>query len=529
MQPGDNELIAAVEHMRRGDMESAEAVCRNILKRWPQNVNAMCLLAEIGIRLGVLDGARNLIERCLELAPEFVHARAVYADLLQRSRLFEAALAQLGMLEAARPGNIADQVARANALSQLGRHDAALTVYLDAATRAPDGAGIWMSLGHTYKTLGRQVDAISAYREAARLRPSLGDAYWSLANLKTFRFAEQEIRAMHETLQTPDLALDDVVHFCFALGKALEDDGQFDEAFAAYERGNRARRRTVPWDAEAHHNEMLRLREFFTKLFFADHAGSGSPKRDPIFVVGLPRAGSTLIEQILASHSAVEGTHELPDLLTLARRLSGKREFDDPSAYPEILAISTASDFAAMGEEYIKNTMIYRTGKAFFIDKMPNNFAHIGLIQLILPNAKIIDARRNPLDCCLSCFRQLFARGQNFTYSLREIGLYYADYIELMRHWDEVLPGRVLRVLNEDLIDEPEREIRRILDYCGLEMEPAVLRFHETKRPVRTASSEQVREPLNDRGQGRWRSFDRHLSLLRETLGAAATDYRDPP
>ncbi|MDE1923605.1 MAG: sulfotransferase, partial [Gammaproteobacteria bacterium] len=371
-------------------------------------------------------------------------------------------------------------------------------------------------------TLGRRDEAIEAYRAAAAARPGFGDAYWSLANLKTYRFSDEEIEAMRSHEAGPDTAREDRYHLSFALGKALEDRGDYEQSFRCYERGNALRREESQYDpAFVERNTEIQKR-VCTKEFFESRRGAGCPSADPIFIVGLPRSGSTLIEQILASHSGVEGTMELSEIATYTVDLEGQNRDATNRRYPRVLGELPLDEFARLGERYIADTRVYRTDKPFFIDKMPNNFRHIGLIHLMLPNARIIDARRDPMACCFSNFKQLFASGQEFTYSLDDIARYYRTYVELMAHWDAALPGRILRVRHEELVEDLEGNVRRILDYCGLAFEPACLEFHRTERHVRTASSEQVRRPINRDGIDQWRHYEPWLGPLRNALGPLA-------
>ncbi|HLY51737.1 MAG TPA: sulfotransferase, partial [Steroidobacteraceae bacterium] len=377
------------------------------------------------------------------------------------------------------------------------------------------------------KTLGRQADAIAEYRAAAQTRSGFGDAWWSLANLKTYRFEERELAAMRSADASGTTSDADRLHLCFALGKALEDAGEYQQSFEYYLRGNALKRAVSRYRPETIElNTRLQI-EVCTAALFAHHAGSGAAAPDPIFIVGLPRSGSTLIEQILASHSAVEGTHELADIPRIVADIRGRESESDKPRYPAALAQMSPADFRRLGEKYLSDTRVYRTGKPRFIDKMPNNFRHIGLIHLMLPNARIIDARREPMACCFSNLKQLFATGQEFTYSIEDIARYYRTYLELMRHWDAVLPGRVLRVQHEDLVDDLEGNVRRLLDFCGLPFEPACIEFHKTERSVRTASSEQVRQPLYREGLDQWRHYEPWLGPLCAALGDALTRYRD--
>jgi tetratricopeptide (TPR) repeat protein len=525
--PPGPDLIAAAEHLMAGRLGQAEPLCRAALKRDPLDINAMCLLADIGIRVGAFGDAEKLARRCLELAPDYAQARAHLANALFKRQRFAEAEAELDRLDRDQSGHPGHLVMRGNICAQTSRHEEALRHFQEAARLRPESARIFMSLGHTQKTLGDTEDAVTAYRRAAELEPTLGDAYWSRANLKTYRFTDDEVRQMQAAVSDPDIGRNDFLHLCFALGKALEDRKAYEEAFLHYRRGNQVRRRLVRYDPDARHAETLGLMDVFTPDLIATKSGEAARRPVPIFIVGLPRAGSTLIEQILASHSQVEGTQELPDIIAIARRLAGRRNDTEPSRYPQVIADMQPADLLALGDEYLERTAVYRTGSPFFIDKMPNNFAHLGLIRLILPEAIIIDARRHPMDCGFSCFKQLFARGQNFTYSLSDIGRYYADYVRLMRHWDAIMPGVVLRVLNEDMIADPEGQIRRLLDHCGLPFEQACLDFHRNARPVKTASSEQVREPVNAKGVGRWRPFEAHLGPLVAALGDTLETYRN--
>jgi Sulfotransferase family/Tetratricopeptide repeat len=384
----------------------------------------------------------------------------------------------------------------------------------------PNNPGINLTYGHALKTVGRQDDAISAYRRAYEARPDCGDAFWSLANLKTYRSTEDEIAQMRAREASSVTALDDRYHLCFALGKALEDRGDFAEAFTYYERGNRLKREELRYDPARLTKEMQLQRELVTAELLQGFNGAGCPARDPIFIVGLPRAGSTLLEQILASHSQVEGTMELPNIFALAYRLDRQRLVGEEPEYPGNLGNLRHEDVAQFGEEFIRDTRVYRKeGTPYFIDKMPNNFRHIGLIHMILPNAKIIDARRGAMGCCFSGFKQLFAEGQEFTYGLNEVGQYYKDYVDLMDHWDKVLPGKILRVRYEDVVADLETQVRRLLDYCELPFEDACINFHQTERAVRTASSEQVRQPIFKSGVDQWENFSDHLDPLRTILG----------
>lgn len=523
---GHPELIEAASYMLAGAFGKAEPLCRAVLKRDPFDVNAMRLLAEIAIEVGRLEDAEALLARALELTPGFRLARFSYANVLGRRGKFQAALTELDALLEADPDQPGYLILKANTLVRIGDHASAIAIYRNVLSRAPATAGVQMSLGHSLKTVGHQDEAIAAYNAARKLRDDLGDAYWSLANLKTFRFSDDDLDTMRTVAGRKTISREDYYHLAFALGKALEDRGKFEESFAWYRRGNAIKRRLVTYSADDNHSDVTRISEYFSKDVFETRRNAGCKDRAPIFIVGLPRAGSTLLEQILASHSAVEGTQELPDIISIARRIAEKKRTDDPSNYPSGLTQLSDADLTALGEEYIERTRIHRTGAPFFIDKMPNNFAHIGLIRLILPKATIIDARRHPLACCFSGYKQLFAKGQNFTYNLTDIGRYYADYVKLMRHWHDVLPGRVLHVQYEDMVADTEAQVRRLLDHCGLPYEDTCLRFYENKRAVKTASSEQVRQPIFTSGLDQWENFEPWLSPLKAALGETLVTYK---
>lgn len=522
---GRPELLDAARHMMSRAYGKAEPLCRQVLQDDPLDVNAMRLLAEIGIEVGRLEEAERLLERALELAPHFTLARASYANVLAKRGRYEQAVAEAERALAAEPDNPALLVLKANTLVRVGDHDRAIGLFERALALGGAAPGVHMSLGHSLKTVGRQDEAVAHYNAARALRDDLGDAYWSLANLKTFRFADQDVETMRAAAARADIDREDYLHIAFALGKALEDRGAYEESFVWYRRGNAIKRRLVAYSADDHAADMARIERYFTPKVFSERAGAGCPSDEPIFIVGLPRAGSTLLEQILASHSRMEGTQELPDIIALARRIAGKKRPGDPSRYPEAIGDLPDQALTDLGAEYLERTRVHRTGAERFIDKMPNNFAHVGLIRLILPNATIIDARRHPLACCFSGYKQLFAKGQNFTYSLHDIGRYYADYVGLMRHWDRVLPGHVLRVLYEDMVADTEAQVRRLLAHCRLEFEEACLRFYETKRAVRTASSEQVRRPIYQEGLEQWTHYEPWLDPLKAALGEALQNH----
>jgi tetratricopeptide (TPR) repeat protein len=519
------ELITAADHVQKGELAKAEPLVRGVLKQHPADVSAMRLLADIGIKVGQYQDARHLLERALELAPDYHLARNNYAIALLRSQQLSEALAQVDILLKREPDNPNHLILKGSILVRMGDHPPALTIYEKVLKDYPHQARAQMNYGHALKTVGRLEDSIAAYRAAIELSPTMGEAYWSLANLKTFRFSDDDIAGMRTAVTSEGGDADDQSHLGFALGKALEDRKDYEESFRYYKRGNAIRRINHPFKAKQNMYNAARQVNTCDTEFFAARQGFGCPAPDPIFVVGLPRAGSTLLEQILASHSTVEGTAELPDIIAISRRLGGKKRDNPASRYPEILTELTADQARELGEGYLASTRIQRSDTPFFIDKMPNNFLHIGLIHLILPNAKIIDARRHPMAGCFAGFKQLFAQGQTFTYDLADVGHYYRNYVRVMDHWDAVLPGRVLRVQYEEMVADADNQIRRLLDYCELPFEEQCLRFYETDRAIRTPSSEQVRQPIFTEGLEQWRNYESHLNPLKKALGPLLERY----
>ncbi|MGB7739338.1 MAG: sulfotransferase [Steroidobacteraceae bacterium] len=526
----DPRLMEPALALAEGRIAVAEPLLRNHLKQFPTDVAAIRMLAEIASRIGRYADAEKLLTRCLELAPGFKAARHNYAVVLHRDNKPVEALAQIDQLLAAEPRSPSFRNLKATVLARVGEYDEAIRLYEQLLREYPLQAKVWMSHGHALKTAGRQDDSIAAYRKSIELEPHLGEAYWSLANLKTFRFSEADIAAMRTQLEHSGLTQEDRFHFHFSLGKAAEDAQDYAESFRHYAEGNRLRKEVVPYDSETVTENVRRSRALFTPEFFAARRGAGCTAPDPIFVVGLPRSGSTLVEQILSSHSAIEGTMELPDVVGIVKELSGRNRRSEVSKYPDVLESMDPDVLRELGERYLQQTRIQRkTGAPYFIDKLPNNWAHVGLIHLMLPNAKIIDTRRHPLSCCFSGFKQHFARGQNFSYSLEDIGRYYADYVTLMAHYDAVLPGRVHRVIYERMVDDTGTEVRRLLDYCGLPFEDACLRFYENDRAVRTASSEQVRQPIFRDAVDHWRNYEPWLDPLKASLGPVLDAYPAAP
>lgn len=527
---GDPALIEAATALSENRLAHAEQSLRTILKARPTDVAAIRMLAETGMRLGRYEDAENLLARCVELAPGFTAARHNYATVLYRHNKPVEALVELDRLLAADSDNPAYLNLKAAALGRIGEYEGAIDHYARVLRRHTGHPKTWMSYGHALKTVGRQAEAIEAYRKALALQPGLGEVWWSLANLKTVKFTDADVAAMEAQIARSDLSEEDRFHLHFALGKALEDAERWELSFDHYARGNAQRREQLAYDADETTLHVRRSCALFTPAFFAERAGQGCAAPDPIFIVGLPRAGSTLVEQILSSHSQVEGTQELPDIIAMARRLGGRARKASGGAYPDMLADVEAEELKALGEEYLERASVHRKlGRPYFIDKMPNNWAHVGMIAAILPNAKIIDARRHPLGCGFSAFKQHFARGQGFSYDLTDLGRYYGDYVALIRHFDAISPGRIHRVVYERMVADPEAETRALLDHCGLPFEDGCLRFYENDRAVRTASSEQVRQPIFTDAADHWRNYEPWLGPLKAALGPVLDAYPDAP
>ena len=514
-------LVEAAMALNDNALHVAEPLLKQHLAEDPFDVAAMRMLAELAGRIGRYRDSEALLRRAIELSPAFTAARANLALVLYRLNRPAEAIDELKRVVAEDPDNPGHANLQAAAFGRIGDFDGAIALYDRVLKDAPNQPRVWLSYGHMLKTVGRQQDGINAYRRAIELLPALGEAWWSLANLKTVKFDDGDIAAMETALAQPDISDEDRFHLDFALGKAFEDRKQAEAAFRHYDAGNALRRTKLVYEPDETERFVDRSIDLFTADFFTARAGQGYDARDPVFILGMPRAGSTLIEQILSSHSMVEGTSELPDIPALARR---------DRNYPEGIAEYAPDKLRALGEEYLRRTRIQRrTDRPFFIDKLPNNWAHLPFIHLILPKAKIIDARRHPLGCCFSNFKQHFARGQAFSYGLDRMGRYYRDYVRLMEHVDRALPGRVHRVFYEAMVDDTEQEVRRLLDYCGLEFEPACLAFHETERAVRTASSEQVRQPIFREGTEAWKPFDPWLAPLKTALGDVLETYPAVP
>lgn len=512
-------LVAVIDLLAQEKILKAEQLCRQFMQKNPRNLEGMRLLAEIGLRFGVLEDAEYLLETVVEAAPTHTDARIDFIKVLRKKQNYGKALAQAKVLVDAEPESLRFKSVYAIECMQTGDFDGAVACFDEILSYLPKDPVTLISKGHALKTQGNLEGAISSYRKAIQAYPQCGEAFYSLANLKTYKFGETELSAMTALLSQADLSYMDRVYINFALGKAHEDRRNYTESFGYYKTGNLLKKTKSRYSAAKMSDELKAQKDICTKSFFLERPDFGHSAADPIFILGLPRAGSTLVEQILSSHSKIDGTMELPNILSLSQRLRRLESSEGVPGYPKILKKISSDEAEQFGKAFIDDTKIHRHGAPFFIDKMPNNFRHIGLIKLILPNAKVIDARRNPMDCCFSGFKQLFAEGQEFTYDLADVGQYYKDYIDLMNHWNTVLPGFVLRVSNEDVIDDLEFQVKRMLDFCDLPFEESCMNFNETRRNVRTPSSEQVRQPVNRDGQAKWEPFDEFLTPLKDTLG----------
>ncbi len=516
LAPERGQLAMAGEHLREGRPRDCERICRELLTRQPDEVNALRLLARVAGEAERWRQAERLLLRVLALAPGFHDARLDLARVYKQQDRIDDAVDCAAEAADLNPRHSNAHYLHASMLAVAGRHAEALEAYRRALDINSWHTAAWIGMGHLLKTLGQQEEGIAAYRKAIEQRPNFGEVYWSLANLKTFRFTPEEVADMERRLDQEDLDEDTRVHFLFTLGKAWEDQAEYARSFGYYAEACSLQRMRIAYDPVDTEVINERIRTVFTAPLIAGQQGQGCPDPAPIFIVGLPRSGSTLIEQILASHSQVEGTAELPDVGRVIGSLPARCE---GVSYPEGVRLLDAADWRALGEFYLQRTQRHRSGLPFFTDKMPNNFPSVGLIHLMLPNAKIIDARRHPLDSCFGSMKQHFAHGQTFSYDLLEIGEYFLEYRRMMRHWQKVLPGRVLEVRYEDMVRDQERQTRRLLEHCGLPWEDSCLRFYETERAVRTASSEQVRQPIYSSSVNHWRHFREELEPLIEVLG----------
>ena len=512
-------LLYIDQILNEGRLGMAEAKCRAFLKENPTHTYAMSLLAEIANRLGYFDDAEFLLEKAVEFKPDDGDLRMKYASILRKKQKFAKTMEQVNILCDKHPDNLTYQAQKASEIMQNGDHETAITLLDDILSKNPYNFSTFTSKGHAQKTLGKTDEAIKSYQSAYQIKPDHGEAFFSLANLKTYSFSSSELESMREQVSRVDLSLRDKAYFHFALAQGCEVNGEYDEAFFHLEKGNKIKNDQSQYSIERMEKELQAQIEICNDKFFHDLGNGGCDTKEPIFILGLPRAGSTLIEQILASHSMVDGTLELPNILSIAQSLRGDDIYGKLGNYPKSMESLSLDQREALGRGYIEDTKMHRKDAPMFTDKMPNNFRHIGLIHLIMPNAKIIDARRYPLDCCFSMFKQLFAQGQEFSYGLAEAGSYYRNYVNLMDHWNSVLPDKILRVNNEDVIKDLEGQVRRMLEFLELPFEEQCISFHETDRSVRTASSEQVRRPINKDGMERWKPYSKHLKPLVDNLG----------
>ncbi len=532
LDPERKALAYAAEHQQAGRLEEAQKAYRDILANNPKNVDALRLLGTLAMNAGREHEAESLFRRTITYAPDYVEAHIALGRCMKEQHRLQDAIQSFETAIALEPDNVQANFMLASVLAPAARTYDAIDAYRKVISIKPQHPGAWLGLGHSLKTVGLQAEAIEAYRECIRLKPGNGETYWSMANLKTYQLTDEDISAMQAQLARKDVGkdLDDDldtqsrVNFLFALAKAYEDRHDYEQAWTYYEEGNSSQRMEENYDPVQTEVMNDALIEVFDAGFLRQHGGQGNPSPEPIFIVGLPRSGSTLLEQILASHSMVEGTAELPYINSVSTSLNRNRA--DGVNYPHAVKELRAEHFHRLGQDYLDLARIHRTGgKPRFIDKMPNNFPSIGLMHLILPNSKIIDARRYPMDSCLSCYRQLFARGQSFTYDQTDIGEYFLQYQRMMDYWHEVLPGRCLTVQYEDLVLDFENQVRRLLEYCELPWEENCVRFYETERPVRTASSEQVRQPVYTRSINFWRNYESHLDELKSVLAPVLPRY----
>lgn len=514
-------LLSVISFMHENKIAKAEQLCRQFLQVNPKNVEGMRLLAKIGEQANVLDDAEFLLESCLAYEPENHWARFDYVNVLHRRQKFSLAHQHACKLHKAMPADISVKITLANQKSAIGEFLEAIALYEEIESLENENPLIPLLKGHALKTMGKQQLAIESYQRAIYLDSSFGDAYWSLANLKTFHFSKQQIQVMKDTLALPSLTHKDAVHLNFSLGKALEDNANYAQAFDYYQKGNVLKKEQGQYCSEKMIKDFNRQQQFFTPQVVKAKLGDGCQSEDPIFILGLPRAGSTLLEQILSSHSQIDGTLELPNILSYVHELNGRKyKNQQETQYPDVLKTLSSGELRKFGERYIEETKMFRHGAPYFIDKMPNNFRHIGLIKLILPKAKIIDARRDAMACCFSVFKQLFAEGQEFSYDLKDVGEYYSGYVNLMNHWHRVFPEQILTVNYQNVINDTENQIISIFDYLGLPVESNCFEFHKTKRAVRTASSEQVRQPIYKDSLAQWQHFEAFLSPLKSSLTA---------
>jgi tetratricopeptide (TPR) repeat protein len=512
------ELKSVLSFIHEGKLKKADNLCRFYLQNSPHHIDGMKLLATICTKLHVYDDAEFLLESCLEFEPNNLNSLIQYVDILIKRQKYGSALENAKKMYKQYPDAIDAQLTYAVTLQQTDNQDEALELYKKLIDKHPASYNVYLSIGHLYKNFGSIDKSIKSYKQSYKINNQCGEAYWSLANLKTYKFDDKEIRNLEDMVLNEYINNEEKIPMHFALGKAFEDEGDYKKSFNHYELGNNLKIPFTKFTSNDFKNECLNQMDVCTSDLFETKKDWGHLSDEPIFILGLPRVGSTLIEQILASHSKVDATHELPNILATSHKLNLRKAQNKESRYPDILLSLSAPQLKMIGENYIKDSEVFRKDGIYFIDKMPNNFRHIGLIKLILPNAKIIDIRRNSMSACFSCYKQLFAEGQEFTYSLERLGNYYNNYVDLMNHWNKVLPNQILSVNYEDLINNFEDTVKIILDYCKLPFEDACIEFYKSKRSVKTPSAQQVRQPIYTSGLDYWKNYDPYLDELKKHL-----------
>ncbi len=512
------ELKSVLSFIHEGKLKKADDLCRYFLRNSPHHLDAMKLLATICTKLHVYEDSEFLLESCLVFEPENIHTSIEYINLLIKRQKYGPALNYAKKLYDKNENNISVQTCYAITLQQTDNQKEALKLYSKILEKNPNIPNLLLSRGHLYKNFGQINKSIESYKSAYQLNKSFGDSYWSLANLKTYKFTQKEISLLKDMVNDEFISDEEKIFMHFALGKSYEDINDYKKSFDHYNLGNQLKLPYTKYKSQEFVEECRNQKEVCTKDLFDIKKGWGSASDEPIFVLGLPRVGSTLVEQILASHSMVDATHELPNILATAHKLNLRRALDTDSRYPEILLSLSEPQLKLIGDKYLSDSEVFRSGSKYFIDKMPNNFRHIGLIKLILPNAKIIDIRRNSMSACFSCYKQLFAEGQEFTYSQERLASYYNNYVELMDHWNAVLPDKILSITYENLIINFEDSVNSILEYCNLPFEQSCIEFYKSKRSIKTPSAQQVRQPIYTSGMDYWKNYEPYLGDLKKHL-----------
>ena len=512
------ELKSVSSFIHEGKLKKADHLCRDYLKNKPHDIEAMRLLAKIGKELHIYDDSEFLLESCLVFDKDNTDVALEYIDVLIKRQKYAKALEEAEKLYKKDEKNLQFMIAYAVTLQQTNKQEEALDIYNKVLEVDKNNPDVLLSKGHLLKTFGNVKESIESYKSSYNIDKYFGDAYWSLANLKTYTFSDKEIKSLKKMVKDAYLNENEKTYMHFALGKAFEDSKDYQKSFRHYKAGNDIKKQNIKFDLKVFDEECNNQKEVCTGDLFEAKKDWGNDSVEPIFILGLPRVGSTLLEQILASHSMVEATHELPNILAISHKLNLRKALEKSSRYPDILLSLSAPQLKMIGEQYINDAAIFRSGKKYFIDKMPNNFRHIGLIKLILPNAKIIDIRRSSMSACFACYKQLFAEGQEFTYDFKDLAGYYNNYVELMDHWNKVIPNQILSINYEDLINDFEKSVNEILDYCSLPFEQDCIDFYKNKRSVRTPSSEQVRQPIFKSGLDYWKNFESNLDELANNL-----------